>query len=251
METIVTALADQQAELSDLLSPLDEPGWEGPTRCEGWTVADVVLHLAQTNEMAWASATGQFATSLETLAGGTGPAGSVEDGAGLMVAKERGQPWAVVRDRWRASVDALDAALRQCDPHQRVMWVAGELSSRTLATTRLAETWIHTGDVAAGLGVDVPPTDRLWHVTRLAWRTLPYAFAGAGRALAGPVAFELVGASGAAWDFVPDDEALTVIRGDGTDLCLVAARRADPSEVDLRGEGPDAEAVLQLVRTFA
>jgi len=45
METIVTALADQQAELSDLLSPLDEPGWEGPTRCEGWTVADVVLHL--------------------------------------------------------------------------------------------------------------------------------------------------------------------------------------------------------------
>jgi uncharacterized protein (TIGR03084 family) len=131
------------------------------------------------------------------------------------------------------------------------MWVAGELSSRTLATTRLAETWIHTGDVAAGLGVDVPPTDRLWHVTRLAWRTLPYAFAGAGRALAGPVAFELVGPSGAAWDFVPDDEALTVIRGDGTDLCLVAARRADPSEVDLRGEGPDAEAVLQLVRTFA
>ena len=63
--------------------------------------------------------------------------------------------------------------------------VAGELSARTLASTRLAETWIHTGDIAAGLGVDLVPTDRLWHMARLAWRTLPYAFAQAGRGSAG------------------------------------------------------------------
>ena len=254
MDTILTALAAQQGELAELLAPLDDAGWQRPSRCEGWSVADVVLHLAQTNEMAVASAEGAFATGLETLAGGLDGSpslGSVEDGAGLLVDQDRGASPREVHERWQASVGALDAALRACGPHDRLTWVAGELSARTLATTRLAETWIHTGDVAAGLGVEVPPTDRLWHVARLAWRTLPYAFSGAGRSLSGPVAFLLESPSGAGWDFVPDDEATTVIRGAGADLCLVAARRADAADVALEGEGPDAAAVLELVRTFA
>ena len=107
MEAIVAALAAQQAELSGLLSGLDERDWERPSRCEGWTVADVVLHLAQTNEMAVASARGRFAEALHELAGGLGGAGSVDDGADLMVARERGQPAPVVCERWRTSADAL------------------------------------------------------------------------------------------------------------------------------------------------
>ena len=241
MDTIVTALADQQAELSALLVGLDEPGWQRPSRCEGWTVADVVLHLAQTNEMAVASARGRFAEAMSELAGGLAPASSVDDGADLMVARERGMP------PW----EDLAKVLRACDPGRRVVWVAGELSARTLATTRLAETWIHTGDVAAAVGRVLIPTDRLWHVARLACRTLPYAFARAGRELTGPVAFELRGPDGGAWDFVPDSLPLTTIRGDGTELCLVAARRVDPRDTRLRGEGPDAAAVLELVRTYA
>ena len=251
MEAIVAALAAQQAELSGLLSGLDERDWERPSRCEGWTVADVVLHLAQTNEMAVASARGRFAEALHELAGGLGGAGSVDDGADLMVARERGQPAPVVCERWRTSADALCQTLGSCDPHQRVAWVAGELSARTLATTRLAETWIHAGDVAAAFGVTLAPTDGLWHVARLAWRTVPYALARAGRDLAGPVAFELRGPDGDGWDFVPDSEPVTVIRGDAVELCLVAARRIDPRDTALRGEGPDVGAVLELVRTYA
>src|SRR5438128_6373614 len=125
------------------------------------------------------------------LAGGLAPASSIDDGADLMVARERGRPAREVEARWRSGADELARVLRACDPHQRVAWVAGELSARTLATTRLAETWIHTGDVAAGLGTVLEPTDRLWHIARLAWRTLPYAFGRAGREPTGPVAFEL------------------------------------------------------------
>src|SRR6202011_3146715 len=113
-------------------------------------------------ELAVASARGRFAEAIAELAGG--PAGSVDDGADLMVAHERGQPGPVVRDRWEASAATLGEAFDNCDPHRRLVWVAGELSARTLATTRLAETWIHTGDVAAALGTVVPPTDRLWHI---------------------------------------------------------------------------------------
>ena len=146
---------------------------------------------------------------------------------------------------------ALREALAAADPHQRVDWVAGRLSVRTLATTRLAECWIHTGDVAAAVGATEEPSDRLEHIARLAWRTLPYAFARDGRELSGPVAFDLLAPSGARWHLVPDEEPVTVIEGSGHELCLVAARRRAPDETSLHGTGPDVDSVLELVRTYA
>ncbi|MEY2460443.1 MAG: hypothetical protein QOG30_2273 [Acidimicrobiaceae bacterium] len=251
MDEIVAALAEQQAELLGLLANLDEAGWQLPSRCEGWTVADVVLHVAQTNEMAIASATGQFAEYLNEVGRNVGPASDVDDGAALMVAVERGAPGPVVRDRYDTGASELREVLAASDPHLRVEWVAGQLSARTLATTRLAETWIHTGDVAEALDIDLPSAPRLRHIARLAWRTIPYAFTRAGRELHGPVAFRLRGPNGEPWDFVPDDDALTTISGDGLGLCLVAARRVDPASTSLTGEGPDVAAVLELIRTYA
>ena len=251
MPAILTALDEQHSELAALLDPLDRSDWERPTRCDGWTVADVVLHLAQTDELAVASAQGRFAEGLAVLAGGLDGQGNVDDGAAAMVARERGVLPTALRDRWRTGAGALRDALRAGDPHLRVDWVAGQLSILTLATTRLAECWIHTGDVAEALGVVQEPTERLEHIARLAWRTLPYAFARDGRELAGPVAFDLRAPSGRRWRFASDAEPATVIEGAGVDLCLVAARRAAPEDTSLRGTGPDALAVLELVRTYA
>jgi uncharacterized protein (TIGR03084 family) len=251
LDAIVAAVSDQQAELAGLLSGLDEPDWQRASRCEGWTVADVVLHLAQTNELAVASVRGRYREGVLELTGGVEGAGSVDDGADRMVARDRGQPGPAIGARWQTSADTLSAVLMPCDPHRRLTWVAGELSARTLATTRLAEAWIHTGDVADAFGHVLAPTDRLWHIARLAWRTLPYAFRRAGRQLAGPVAFDLRAPSGEPWKFDAGGRPLTTISGEAVELCLVAARRADPHDTALRAEGPDAEAVLELVRTYA
>jgi len=251
MDEILTALGEQHAELANLLAGLDEVDWKQPSRCEGWSVADVVLHLAQTDEMAIASVEGRFLEYLEQAARDLGAGASVDEGADLMVARERGQPGAAVRDRWQRRADELRERIASADPGLRVTWVAGEISARTLATTRVAETWIHAGDVAAAFGEAPSDTDRLWHIARLAWRTLPYAFSVGGQEMAGPVAFELTSASGEEWQFAPDTEAVTTIRGPAFDLCLVAARRVEPSETALSGEGPDATAVLELVRTYA
>ena len=241
------ALAEQQAELSGLLADLDDDGWHRPSPCEGWDVADVVLHLAQTNEMALGSATGRFAEVTAELTRGMPPAADVDEGAARMVERERAVlSTDEIHARWETGAAALRDALGAADPHDRVDWVAGRLSVRTLTTTRLAETWIHTGDVADALGVSLPPSDRLRHIARLAWRTLPYAFSRTGRTLSGPVAFELDDVT-----FTPDEPAATTIRGSVVDLCRVAARRADPADTDLTGDGPDADAVLALVRTYA
>lgn len=253
MDDVVEALADQQAELTAILDGLDDEDWRRPSRCEGWTVADVVLHLAQTNEMAIASVEDRMPEYLEAVGRSLAdtPPLNVDDGAARMVANERDRPLHDLQTRWRRTVDEFLAALEGADSHRRVTWVAGELSVRTLVTTRLAETWIHTGDVADGLGIELQPTERLEHIARLAWRTLPYAFGRAGRSLSGPVAFELRGPAGNEWRFTPDESPLTTIRGDGVELCLVAARRVDASDTSLTGEGPDAASVLELVRTYA
>ncbi len=155
-------------------------------------------------------------------------------------------------DRWRRSADDLVGVLGDTDPHARLTWVAGELAARTLATTRIAETWIHTTDVAFALGHPVTATSRLRPIARLAWRTLPYAFARSDRRLSGPVAFELQGPDDERWEFAPEGEQpSTRIFGPALDLCLVAGRRARPEDTRLRGEGPDSDAVLELIRTYA
>jgi uncharacterized protein (TIGR03084 family) len=248
---MVAALAAQHDELSHILAELREDDWRRPTRCEGWDISDVVLHLAQTDELAIASTTGTFSTVLAQLTGGARPAASVDDAVATMVERERQAPPVSVVKRWTEGATKLVARLGTGDLSRRVQWVAGELSLRTLATTRLAETWIHSGDIAGALGITLPATDRLQPIARLAWRTLPYAFSSAGRELSGPVAFRLSSPGGEAWEFLPDQRAVTTITGPAAYLCAVAARRVEPSTTALIGDGPDAGAVLALVRTYA
>jgi uncharacterized protein (TIGR03084 family) len=251
MEQIVAALADQHDELAGMLADFDPADWDRPSRCDGWTVSDVVLHLAQSDEMALASVESRFTEYLEDVADEYAGATNVDEAAARGVASERGRPATEVHQRWLRGAATLREALVVSDPRRRVQWVAGDLSTRTLATTRLAEAWIHTGDVAFAFGVAPAPSDRLRHIARLAWRTLPYAFARAGEELSGPVAFELVGPNGDEWKFAPDEPAVTTVRGSAADLCVVAGQRADAAATSLKAEGPDGDAVLALVRTFA
>jgi hypothetical protein len=65
------------------------------------------------------------------------------------------------------------------------------------------------------------------------------------------VAFRLVSPGGETWDLLPEEPAVTTITGPAADLCAVAARRVHASATSLRGEGPDHEDVLNLVRTYA
>jgi uncharacterized protein (TIGR03084 family) len=251
VDPVVTALAEQQAELSSLLAGVTVSEWNAFTPCQGWRVSDVVLHVAQSDEMAIASLTGRLPPPDEGDARAWSGGSSVDESVAAMVEQERGAPLDDVVERWTSSAGELVGVLDTMDLSSRVRWVVGELSARSLATTRLAETWIHAGDVAAALGVELAPTDRPALVARLAWRTLPSAFASAGRTMRGPVAFHLTSPAGEPWEFQPDEPAVTTVEGTATELCAVAARRRDPRDTSLHGTGPDLTDVLELVRTYA
>src|SRR5437763_312370 len=93
MDDVLTGVAEQDDELDGLLAGLDEGGWGRPSRCAGWSIADVVLHLAQTDEMTVASAERRFDAVAAAFGNRAAPDGStVEDLAGLAVAAERGRP---------------------------------------------------------------------------------------------------------------------------------------------------------------
>lgn len=246
----VAALAAQQRELVDLVIGRDGQDLSRPSRCPGWSAADVLLHLAQTNEMAVASVEDRLGEYVASVTDLIPSAGGIDDWAGALVDAGRSTPVAA-RDRYVASAAAQEAAFRAADPDHRVQWVAGEMATRTLATTRLSETWIHTVDTAAAFDLEPEPTDRLWHVARLVWRTVPYALTRGGVAPTGAVAFDLTGPTGDRWSFGDPDVARTVVRGPAVELCTVAGQRGDAASTSVVASGPDATAVLRLMRTFA
>ena len=243
--SIFDDLGAEQERLEKILSGLDEGQWASASGAPGWTIADVVLHLAQSEEAAAATAAhGTLRGGLGAVAGET-----MDERADAAVRAERA-PGAEVFARWQRARQASLAAMQAADPDQPVQWMVGTIKPATLATTRLAEHWAHGLDIAGPLGADFPATARLKHVAWLAHRTLPYALSLVGEPAA-TVRCELIAPDGQqVWRFGPA-EAESAITGAAGEFCRVAARRLDPARTSLRASGPHGATALRLVRTYA
>jgi uncharacterized protein (TIGR03084 family) len=240
---IFADLEAEQDRLEEILGGLDGALWAAPSAAPGWSVTDVVLHLAQSEEAVVASARGAALRP----AWDSGP--TVDQVMDDLVRAERAEP-AVVFARWRKARRDAVRALRAAAPGQPLSWVAAPMKPATMATTRLAEHWAHGLDITGPLGIPFPDTGRLWHIAWLAHRTLPYAFALAGQETQ-DVRCDLTAPDGAApWRFGPDG-AGSVISGPAGAFCRVAAQRLPPEESGLRATGPQAQTALRLLRTYA
>ena len=248
--TIFDDLAAEQERLEKILTGLDEAQWASASAAEGWTIADVVLHLAQTEEASAATATRGTPRDDQGMLAWDAEGGTTDEMADQAVRMERAATAEEVFARWQRARRASLAALRAADPDRPVQWVTGVLKPATLATTRLAEHWAHGLDITEPLGIDLPDTERLRHIAWLAHRTLPYALSVAGETPA-PVRCELTAPDGAeVWRFGPDD-AESAITGAAGEFCRVAARRLDPAQSQLKATGPHGATALRLVRTYA
>ena len=233
----------EEARLEAILTQLDDAQWRSPSGAEGWSIADVVLHLAQSEDAVIGTARRGEARAWRRADG------TVDGEMDALVQAERGEP-AAVFDRWcRARRDAL-AALRAADPQVRLSWAAAPLKPATLATTRLAEHWAHALDVTDPLGVDLPDTDRLRHIAWLGHGSLPYAFQLVDEE-PHAVRVELTAPDGASvWTFGPAD-ADSRITGSAGEFCRVGARRLAPADSGLVTTGPDGAAALAVLRNYA
>jgi uncharacterized protein (TIGR03084 family) len=248
---VLADLAAEQDRLERILSTLPQPSWDSPSAAPGWTVADVVLHLAQTEEAVVRSAQGrdvrgEFGAAAPEPGAG---AGALDEAMDRWVRAERAAPDAVFQ-RWRAARRAALDALRGADPARPIAWAAAPLKPATLATTRLAEHWAHGLDIAGPLGIPFPDTDRLRHVAWLAHGSLPYAFALAGQP-PHEVYCELTAPDGEqVWRYGPAG-AESVITGSAGAFCRVGARRLAADESGLQARGPYGPAALRVLRNYA
>lgn len=236
-------LEAEEDQLEQILSGLNDDDWSRRSGASGWTIADVVLHLAQTEEAVVAATTGD-----SPLPDWGQYGDSVDEVMDTLVRTERGAPEEALR-RWRAARRAALAGLRQADPQRPVPWVVSPLKPQTLATTRLAEHWAHALDVTGPLGIHYPDTARLRHVAWLSHHMLPYAFALAGQP-AHEVYCELVAPDGDVWR-LGSPQAGSAITGPAGTFCRVAAQRLAPEDSGLVTTGPHGDAALRVLRTYA
>jgi uncharacterized protein (TIGR03084 family) len=247
MDTI-NAMAAEQDRLETILADLDDAAWRASSGALGWTVSDVVLHLAQTEEAVVATVTAG-PTTTEWVAARKGDADTLTDDLAEQFVRAERASGNVVFERWRRARHASVAALRGAEPEARFRWADAPLKPATLATTRLAEHWAHGLDVTEPLGIPLPDTDRLRHIAWLGHRSLPYAFVLEGQE-PHDLACELIGPNGDTWRYGPRDAASRV-RGAAGAFCRVGARRLRAEDSGLVAEGPHAMAALRVLRNYA
>jgi uncharacterized protein (TIGR03084 family) len=243
---LLVDLAAEQRALQERLRAIDNDMWLQPTPARGWDVRDTIAHLADTDEMAIATATG----ALGSLNARAATAASGEDVTYQGVLHGRRRSGAEVLAWWEATAEAERLMFETLDPNARVPWGIG-MRPPSLVTARLMETWAHGLDVHAALGLEPVDSDRLAHIAWLATRALPYAYTLAGREPPPePLRVELTLPSGAEWNTGPAD-AQNRITGPAGEYCRVFVHRIQLDEArGLRAHGPAATAALSVARAF-
>jgi uncharacterized protein (TIGR03083 family) len=147
-------LLRQRRRLADTLAKLDAEQWAAPTRCEGWSVQDVIAHLNTTNQFFAISISAGLAGEPTRFLATFDPVASPAE----MVAKARSQTTAEVLDAFVTSTDGLARAVAGLD---EVGWATlgeappGHVSLRAVALHALWDAWIHERDVLLPLGLPI------------------------------------------------------------------------------------------------
>jgi uncharacterized protein (TIGR03083 family) len=203
---LVDALEHTWASVIAVCEPLDAAEWAAPTACPGWSVKDIVAHLAGIER---------------TLQGQPQPAHELPDypwirndiGRLMEVAIDVRRPWppdrvlAEFRAVTRERLEALRAT--ELDPVAEVMGPLGTPAPLTrMLTIRTFDSWTHEQDIREALGLAGGLASPAAVVTRdLIVKSLRRVARNAGMAPGESVAIEVAAPDGAAPDGAAPDGA--------------------------------------------
>ena len=244
--------------------------WDKPSRVDGWSLKDVVSHLAASEGVAAAAFGNEPAPEVEEFMK-EGPHLTIDNFDEFTVRRRAEHSLRDVVVEWGRHADTTLARVGSIPAEEwasmRVAWLAGENPARSLLQSRVSEWWVHGEDIRAG--ADLPPRAEHWPVyctNDLAVRTLPWALGLAGLRIEGrTIRFVLEGSGGGEWlqglaahqtvDQRRPPDAL--VEGRGTAFPQVAARRTpaedfvDDGTLVLSGDDELAVTVLRNIRAFA
>jgi uncharacterized protein (TIGR03083 family) len=142
----------QRRRLASVLGTFDDEAWAAPTRCEGWSVRDVVSHLVTTNQFWTISvASGRGGTPTRFLEAFDPVATPAQ-----MVEAARHEPPADVLAAFTTSSEALADALVGIDGDAWATTVEsppGHVSLHAMVLHALWDGWIHERDILLPAGL--------------------------------------------------------------------------------------------------
>lgn len=242
MREILSDLVAEQQSLDQSLQRISLKDWDRKTPAHGWTVRDTISHLADSEELA------------ATVIAGTADLSKFRSAADLDALRRQAiktgramRPQDVI-EWWRGGRAKVVEPLSHMRASDRVEWIEGTMSARTLATTRLMQTWAHGLDIYATMKTQVEDTPRIRHICWLGWKTLPYAFKAAGEDYT-PVRVEVIGPGYAKWVYGPAD-AENIIKGSASDWARLSVHRIGLEKTRLKITGAGAEKAAKFVKAF-
>ncbi|MFJ4658823.1 TIGR03084 family metal-binding protein [Nocardia sp. NPDC088792] len=250
MADLEALLADFTAECDDLdrlIADLEPADWQRGTPAAGWTIAHQIGHLTWTDRVAAVAATDADAFDALVQAALPRALTFVDEAA----EEESKTPADQLLADWRRDRVELVEALRGVPAGTKLPWFGPPMSTASMATARLMETWAHGQDVADALGVTRTPTARLRHIAHIGVRTRNFAYLTHG--LTPPAEefrVELTAPDGSGWGWGPEDAAQR-ISGPALDFCLLVTQRRHLDDLALRVQGAAALEWLGIAQAFA
>ena len=225
------ALLRQRRRLAEALATLDDEQWAAPSRCEGWTVRDVIAHLVGANQY-WAvsMAAGlageptRYLTAFDPVAT---PAAMVDGMQALTPAEVLGQ-FVESTDSMASAIDGIDEEAWETTAESP----PGHVALHVVARHALWDSWTHERDVLLPLGMapDEEPDEVV--------PCLEYA------AAIGPALLATQGSTrtGALVLDASDPDVRVVVEAGET----VTVRRGDPPRGAVALQGPAVELIEAL-----
>jgi uncharacterized protein (TIGR03083 family) len=227
------ALAREWTATADRLDTLDDAGWALPTRCAGWSVADLVVHTV------WG-----VSMEADAVAGARARRGSAADGRVVTVADGP----SALAGGLRAAAGALLAEIDALTPDDLTVAAPmpyGPVPLPMALTVFVMEAGVHAADLADALGEPAPlAADVVTATATTLAAFVPLLAAngsgapdGAVLAVAGPTVDLRVAASGGSWAADPDATPTATVRGSDSDVLLHLLGRIPVDAPGLTVEG--------------
>ncbi|TDE36477.1 maleylpyruvate isomerase family mycothiol-dependent enzyme [Nonomuraea mesophila] len=137
----------EAARLDRFFSGLDEAGWSRPSRCSGWSVRDVLGHLAGEELYNHACLDGTVQDLLTRLS--AEGIGGYNDFNEWSVRRRRGLPVEEVLQEWRVKNGETRRRMRELGPQAMLDTMAGPYPNRLQAFHYDSEYATHADDVGA------------------------------------------------------------------------------------------------------
>ncbi|SDH41508.1 maleylpyruvate isomerase family mycothiol-dependent enzyme [Nonomuraea jiangxiensis] len=246
--------AGRVAAMDALLASAVDDDWSRII-VEGWTLQELVAHLAAKDGLLAASV---GAPVLGPPLGATDSMSRTRD----VQAYERGRSPEQTRRDWRAQADALCRHLADLDPATPASLDGMDSVIGDHILARGLETWVHSSDAAATAQVRLPDpiAEHIRPTADLCARLLPWTMLfsgldGAGRTLH----LRLTGAGGGEWTLPLGVEETTPgtpdvhITADVVTFCFLLGGRGDPAAfpADVTGDADLARDILTTAPAFS